>query len=52
LANIALSVLDRYFENAWAARTHNQRARDRANGHPSYRMIRFADLCGDPHNGS
>jgi len=43
LANIALSVLDRYFENAWAARTHNQRARDRANGHPSYRMIRFAD---------
>ena len=43
LSNIALSVLDRHFEAAWASRTHNQRARDRANGHPSYRMIRFAD---------
>ncbi|MCA1701537.1 MAG: group II intron reverse transcriptase/maturase, partial [Actinobacteria bacterium] len=43
LANIALSVLDRRFENAWSARTHNQRARDRANGRPSYRMIRYAD---------
>jgi hypothetical protein len=31
-------VLDRRFEAAWAAR-----ARDRANGHPSYRMVRFAD---------
>ncbi len=43
LSNIALSVLDRHFEAAWASRTHNQRARDRANGRPSYRMIRFAD---------
>jgi RNA-directed DNA polymerase len=43
LSNIALSVLDRQFENAWAERTHNQRARDRADGLPSYRMIRFAD---------
>ena len=43
LANIALSVLDRHFENAWRARTHNQRARDRADGRPSYRMIRYAD---------
>jgi RNA-directed DNA polymerase len=44
LANIALSVLDRHFENAWAARRwHSQRARDRAKGVPSYRMIRFAD---------
>jgi RNA-directed DNA polymerase len=43
LANIALSVLDRHFENAWSARTHNQRVRDRADGHPSYRMIRYAD---------
>jgi RNA-directed DNA polymerase len=43
LANIALSVLDRRFEAAWAARTHDQRARDRANGQPSYRMVRFAD---------
>jgi RNA-directed DNA polymerase len=44
LSNIALSVLDRHFENAWTARRwHSQRARDRANGLPSYRMIRFAD---------
>lgn len=28
---------------AWAARTHNQRWRDRAQGRPSYRMVRFAD---------
>jgi RNA-directed DNA polymerase len=44
LANIALSVLDRHFENAWTTRRwHSQRARDRANGRPSYRMIRYAD---------
>jgi RNA-directed DNA polymerase len=43
LSNIALSVLDRHFEAAWAARTRPQRARDRAQGLPSYRMIRFAD---------
>jgi RNA-directed DNA polymerase len=43
LSNIALSVLDRHFEAAWTARTHNQRWRDRAEGRPSYRMIRFAD---------
>jgi RNA-directed DNA polymerase len=43
LANIALSVLDRRFETAWASRTHDQRRRDRANGHPSYRSVRYAD---------
>ncbi len=43
LANIALSVLDRHFETAWASRSHAQRARDRATGQPSYRMIRYAD---------
>jgi RNA-directed DNA polymerase len=43
LANIALSVLDRHFQAAWAARTRPQRARDRATGLPSYRMIRYAD---------
>ncbi len=44
MANMALSVLDRHFENAWAARRwHSQRARDRAKGRPSYRMIRYAD---------
>src|SRR5206468_5594647 len=43
LANVALSVLDRHFQAAWAARTNNQRVRDRAKGRPSYRMIRYAD---------
>jgi RNA-directed DNA polymerase len=44
MANIALSVLDRHFEEAWAARRgHSQRARERAKGRPSYRMIRYAD---------
>ena len=44
LSNIALSVLDRRFEAAWTARRWpSQRARDRTNGLPSYRMIRFAD---------
>ncbi len=43
LANIALSVLDRHFEAVWEARTRDQRARDRANGQPSYRMVRYAD---------
>jgi RNA-directed DNA polymerase len=43
MANIALSVLDRHFETAWSARTHNQRARDRTEGRPSYRMVRYAD---------
>jgi RNA-directed DNA polymerase len=44
LANIAPSVLDRHFEKAWTARRwHSQRARDRAKGVPSYRMIRYAD---------
>jgi len=43
LSNIALSMLDRHFEAAWAARSHNQRWRDRAEGRPSYRMVRFAD---------
>jgi RNA-directed DNA polymerase len=44
MANIALSVLDRHFEEAWTApRGHSQRARDRAKGRPSYRMIRYAD---------
>jgi RNA-directed DNA polymerase len=44
LANIALSVLDRHFEEAWTApRWHSQRARERAKGRASYRMIRYAD---------
>ena len=43
LSNVALSVLDRRFEAAWASRSPDQRKRDHAKGRPSYRMIRFAD---------
>lgn len=43
LANVALSVLDRHFQAAWAARTKNQPVRDRAKGRPGYRMSRYAD---------
>jgi len=43
LANVALSVLDRRFEDAWNACTPHQRKWRMAKGHPSYRMIRYAD---------
>src|SRR6266498_3973042 len=43
LANVALSVLDRRFEDAWNACTPHQRKWRMAKGQPSYRMIRYAD---------
>ena len=43
LANVALSILDRRFEDAWNACTPHQRKWRMAKGHPSYRMIRYAD---------
>ncbi len=43
LANVALSVLDRRFQTIWDARDAGKRARDRAKGLPSYRMVRYAD---------
>jgi RNA-directed DNA polymerase len=43
LSNVALSVLDRRFEAAWASRSPDQRKRDHAKGRPSFRMVRFAD---------
>jgi len=43
LANVALSVLDRRSEDAWNACTPHQRKWRMAKGHPSYRMIRYAD---------
>jgi RNA-directed DNA polymerase len=45
LANVALSVLDRRFEQAWNAHTPHQRKWRMAKGQPSYRMIRYADDC-------
>ncbi len=43
LANVALSVLDRRFEDAWNAWTPHQRKWRKAKGQPSYRMVRYAD---------
>jgi len=43
LANVALSVLDRRFEDAWKACTPHQRKWRMAKGQASYRMIRCAD---------
>jgi len=43
LANVALSGLDRRFEDAWNACTPHQRKWRMAKRHPSYRMIRYAD---------
>ena len=44
LANVALSVLDRRFEASWQAHDGPQRrARHRARGHATYRLVRFAD---------
>jgi RNA-directed DNA polymerase len=47
LANIALTALDEHLHGPWkpggAMSTHNQRARRRANGLPTWRVVRYAD---------
>lgn len=45
LANIALSVLDDHFAEAWEANsgTYTDRARRRRHGKPNYRLVRYAD---------
>ncbi len=44
LANIALSVLDDHFVEAWREMgDYHQRARRRAKGLPTYRFVRYAD---------
>ncbi len=45
LANIALSVLDEHFAEAWEANmaTRVDRARRRRHGQPTYRLVRYAD---------
>ena len=46
LANVALSILDRHFENAWRALgVRSQRSWHRARGRATYRLIRYADDC-------
>ena len=45
LANVYLSVLDRHFEQAWQSQTRSPglSTRIRRQGHPTYRLIRYAD---------
>jgi RNA-directed DNA polymerase len=44
LANIALSALDRHYQAAWARMsTKGKRRTLREKGHPTYRLVRFAD---------
>jgi RNA-directed DNA polymerase len=45
LANVALSVLDEYFAEAWASfgATHSARSYRRLKGKANYRLVRYAD---------
>ena len=56
LANIALSVLDEHLHGPWtpggAMATESQRARRRANGLPTWRLVRYADDVVVLVNGS
>ena len=46
LANIALSILDDHFAEAWESFGNNQaRSYRRSKGLPTYRVIRYADDC-------
>jgi RNA-directed DNA polymerase len=53
LANVALSVLDEHFHEPWqpdgGMSTAHRRARLRAKGLPTWRIIRYADLCRIRH---
>jgi len=53
LANIALSALDEHFARAWKAMgTVSQRYYARKRGEATYRLVRYADLCGCPHRSA
>jgi len=54
LANIALSELDEHFTSAWQAMGTNsgQRQQRRRRGLATYRMVRYADLCGHQHRSA
>ena len=45
LANIALSVLDEHFAEAWQADSTYQRTKRRRAGLANYRIVRYADDC-------
>jgi RNA-directed DNA polymerase len=54
LANIALSVLDDHFAELWQATgaTPYQRWKRRQAGLPTYRLVRYADLCRARHKSA
>jgi len=54
LANIALSALDRQYQADWQemSRYDGRRQYLQRTGHPTYRLVRYADLCGDPHRSA
>ena len=54
LANIALSVLDDHFAEAWQRdmATRPQRATRRKHGDATYRLVRYADLCRPRHKSA
>ncbi len=53
LSNIALSVLDDHFVEAWEAMgDFNARRKRRRQGLPNYRLVRYADLCRHRHKSA
>jgi RNA-directed DNA polymerase len=56
LANIALSVLDEHLTGPWkpggAMSTPGRRAVRRRKGQPSWRVVRYADLCRARHKSA
>ena len=56
LANIALSVLDEYLHSDWRPggwmSTENRRHRHRRLGLPTWRLVRYADLCRRRHKSA
>jgi RNA-directed DNA polymerase len=56
LANIALSVLDEHLHRAWESggvlSTDYWRGKRRAQGLPSWRLVRYADLCRARHKSA
>lgn len=54
LANVALTALDRQYEADWRRMSWHGSSRQalRRKGYPTYRLVRFADLCGYRHRSA
>jgi len=54
LSNVALSVLDEYIAQApgGPGSTNGQRRTRRSHGLPSFRLVRYADLCRARHKSA